>query len=335
MPQTFSFSFVFSRRVMGVLVLAFMIAFNAVADTYPSRPITLIVGYPPGGSTDFVARAVAAKLAEKLGQAVIVENIGGAGGTLGAQKVVSATPDGYTLLLGANNEVVIAKLINKAVRYDPQRDLIPVGLVGSQPMVLVGRANLAQKTTEELIAYAKQPGNRLSFASSGVGTALHLAGEMINQEAGTQILHVPYKGAAPMVTDILGGNIELAVFVLSSAMPHIKSGAMRAYGITERKRSAIAPDIPSLNETKALQGVDINSWFGLFAPAKTPEPVMKRLNAALADALATPDLKAKLSDAGISSMAQPADRATAAAKAFIVVDTARIDRVVRAAKIEQ
>jgi tripartite-type tricarboxylate transporter receptor subunit TctC len=306
----------------------------ALADVYPSKPITLIVGYPPGGSTDLVARTVAPKLSEKLGQPVVIENLGGAGGTLGAQKMISASADGYTLLLGSNNEVVIAKLINKAVRYDPQKDLLPVGLIGSQPMVLVGRANLAPKTADELVAFAKQPGAKLSFASSGVGTALHLAGEMVNQQAGTNILHVPYKGAAPMVSDVLGGNIELAVFVLSSAMPHIKSGAMRAYGITETKRNAIAPDIPTLNESKALAGVDISSWFGLFAPAKTPDPVMKRLNAALADVLALPDVKTKLTEAGVTLMAEPADRATSVAKTFITSDTARIEKVVRAAKIE-
>jgi tripartite-type tricarboxylate transporter receptor subunit TctC len=327
----------FSRSAaLAALGLSIVCAASAVAaDAYPNKPITLIVGYPPGGSTDSVARTVAPKLSEKLGQPVVVENLGGAGGALGAQKVVSAAADGYTLLLGANNEVVIAKLINKAVRYEPQKDLLPIGLIGSQPMVLVGRANLAPKTTDELIAFAKQPESKLSFASAGVGTALHLAGEMVNQQAGTKILHVPYKGAGPMVADILGGNIELAVFVLSSAMPHIKSGTVRAYGITETKRNAIAPDVPTLSESKALTGVDISSWFGLFAPAKTPEPVVKRLNAALADVLAMPDVKSKLTESGVTLMAETADRATAAAKTFIASDTARIEKVVRAAKIEQ
>ncbi len=328
---------IFSRTVaFAALALSLACAVSAAAaDVYPSKPITLIVGYLPGGSTDLVARTIAPKLSEKLGQPVVIENLGGAGGTLAAQKVVSSAADGYTLLLGANNEIVIAKLINKAVRYEPQKDLQPVGMIGSQPMVLVGRANLAPKTTDELIAFAKQPGAKLSFASSGVGTALHLAGEMVNQQAGTDILHVPYKGAAPMVSDILGGNIELAVFVLSSAMPHIKSGAMRAYGITETKRNAVAPEIPTLNESKALAGLDISSWFGLFAPAKTSEPVMKRLNIALADVLNMPDVKSKLAEASVTLMVATADRSTAAAKTFITNDTARIEKVVRAAKIEQ
>ncbi len=319
---------------LAAAAIAAVLAVNSGADVYPSKAIALLVGYPPGGSTDLVARTVAPKLAEALGQPVVIENLGGAGGALAAQKLVNATPDGYTLLLGANNEVVIAKLVNKAVRYEPQKDLLPIGLIGSQPMVLVGRPNLGPKTPEELIAYAKQPGNKLAFASSGVGTALHVAGEMVNQQAGIKILHVPYKGAGAMVSDLLGGNIELGVFVLSSALPHIKSGAMRAYGITETKRNAVAPDIPALSETKALEGVDISSWFGLFAPANTPEPVMKRLNSALAQVLASADVKAKLADAGVTLMAQPADRATATAKAFIAADTARIDKVVRAAKID-
>jgi tripartite-type tricarboxylate transporter receptor subunit TctC len=322
------------RSHLAAIAFAALLSFNASADAYPSKAITLLVGYPPGGSTDLVARTVAPKLAEALGQPVVIENLGGAGGTLAAQKMVNATADGYTLLLGANNEVVIAKLVNKAVRYEPQKDLLPVGLIGSQPMVLVGRPNLGPKTPDELIAFARQPGNKLAFASSGVGTALHVAGEMVNQQAGTKILHVPYKGAGAMVSDLLGGNIELGVFVLSSALPHIKSGAMRAYGITETRRNAVAPDIPALSETKALEGVDISSWFGLFAPAATPEPVMKRLNAALAQALTTTEVKAKLADAGVTLMAQSADRATATAKAFIAADTARIDKVVRAAKID-
>ncbi len=323
-----------TRSRLTAAIVTALLAINASADVYPSKPVTLLVGYPPGGSTDLVARTVAPKLADALGQPVVIENLGGAGGTLAAQKMVNAAADGYTLLLGANNEVVIAKLVNKAVRYEPQKDLLPVGLIGSQPMVLVGRASLAPKTANELIAYAKQPGSKLAFASSGVGTALHVAGEMINQQAGIKMLHVPYKGAGAMVSDLLGGNIELGVFVLSSALPHIKSGAMRAYGITETRRNAVAPDIPTLNETKGLEGVDISSWFGLFAPSSTPEPVMKRLNVALAQVLASPDVKSKLADAGVTLMAQSADRATATTKAFIAADTARVEKVVRAAKID-
>jgi tripartite-type tricarboxylate transporter receptor subunit TctC len=267
---------------------------------YPTKPITLIVGYPAGGSVDLAARTLAAGLSKGLGQAVVVENAAGAGGTIGAQKAVNAAADGYTLLLGTNSEIAIAKLTNGAIKYDGLKDLAPIGLIGTQPMLLVARTGLGIKTTDELLTMAKKAPGKLTYASSGVGTPLHLAGEMVNQIGGVQLLHVPYKGAAQMTTDILGGNVDLAMFVLSSALPHVKSGKVVALGITESKRSPAAPDIATLNESKALDGLDMGIFFGVFAPAKTDRAIITRLEKEMMATLAEPEVAKKLGEAGLN-----------------------------------
>ncbi len=263
-----------------------------------AKPITLVVGYPPGGSTDFTARALGAELSRKLGQTVVIENVGGAGGTIGAQKVAAAAPDGYTLLLGSNNEMAISKLVNPAVRYDPLRDFTPIGLVASQPMVLVASAKSGVKTTDEFLKAAKASPGKFSYGSSGVGTALNLAGEMVKQASGVFVVHIPYRGVAPLANDLLGGQLDYGVFVLSSGLPHIKSGKVVALGITEGKRSAAAPGVPSLSEHPLLKNVDINSWFGLWAPAGLPAATSQKLQQALAESLASADLRKKFEDSG-------------------------------------
>jgi tripartite-type tricarboxylate transporter receptor subunit TctC len=292
--------FVFYRSVQ--LFLAGVAAFGMTTAhaQYPTKPITLIVGYPAGGSVDLAARTLAAGLSKGLGQAVVVENAAGAGGTIGAQKAVNAAADGYTLLLGTNSEIAIAKLTNSAVKYDGLKDLAPIGLIGTQPMLLVARTGLGVKTTDELLTMAKKAPGKLTYASSGVGTPLHLAGEMVNQIGGVQLLHVPYKGAAQMTADILGGNVDLAMFVLSSALPHVKSGKVVALGVTESKRSPAAPDIATLNESKALDGLDMGIFFGLFAPAKTDRAIIARLEREMMVALADPEAVKKLSESGVN-----------------------------------
>ncbi len=267
---------------------------------YPSKPVTVLVGYPAGGSTDLAARTIAAELGKRMGQPFVVENIGGAGGTIGAQKAVSAAADGYTLLLGTNSEIAIAKLTNAAIKYDGSKDLQPIGLIGTQPMLLAAKVGLGVKTTDELIALAKSSPGKLNYGSAGVSTPLHLAGEMINQTGSVQLNHVPYKGAAPMTADLLGGNIELGMFVLSSGLPHVKSGKLIALGITESKRSSSAPDIPTLNESKALEGLDMGIFFGLFAPAKTDRAIVARLEKEMIAALGDAEVVKKLSDSGVN-----------------------------------
>lgn len=297
---------------------------------YPNKPITLVVGYPPGGSTDLTARLVGAELAKKLGQTVIVDNVGGAGGALGAQKVMQAPPDGHTLLLGSNNEMAIAGLVNTSLKYDPLRQFTPIGLVASQPMVLVASSRTGIKTVEQFIEQSKRNPGKFSYGSSGVGTALHLAGEMVKESAGVFVVHVPYRGVAPLTTDLLSGQLEFGVFVLSSGLPHIKSGKVFALGTTESKRSAAAPEIAPLADNAALRKVDIGSWFGLWGPAGMAAPLVRKLQTALTETLALPALQQKLAEAGAST--------AIAATALAGYQAAEIDkykRIVDFAKIKE
>jgi tripartite-type tricarboxylate transporter receptor subunit TctC len=297
---------------------------------YPSKPVTLVVGYPPGGSTDLTARLVGAELAKQLGQTVIIDNVGGAGGALGAQKVLNAPADGHTLLLGANNEMAIAGLVNPALRYDPVRQFTPIGLVASQPMVLVASNRSGVKDIQQFVEQVKRSPGRFSYGSSGVGTALNLAGEMVKKSAGLFIVHIPYRGVAPLTSDLVGGQLEFGVFVLSSGLPHIRSGKVVALGTTEARRSAVTPDIPALSEHPALRDVDIASWFGLWGPAGLPPAVTQRLQAALAEALATPELRKRLAEAG-ASMA-PAGKALGP---FQMSEIEKYRRIVDFAKIRE
>ncbi len=270
----------------------------AQSTNYPNRPITLVVGYPPGGSTDLTARVLGEHMARTLGQPVVIENVGGAGGALGAQKVAQAAADGHTLLLGSNNEMAIAGLVNSALRYDPLKHFSPVGMVASQPMVLVASPRAGMPDVASFIERVKQNPGKFSYGSSGIGTGLNLAGEMVKQAAGLFIVHIPYRGVGPLTTDLIGGQLELGVYVLSSGLPQIKAGKVVALGVTERERSPVAPDIPALAETPSLRTVDIGTWFGLWGPAGLPAPVTQRLRAALADALKAPALVEKLTASG-------------------------------------
>lgn len=317
------------RRTLA-LGLSALAALPALAQEapYPTRPITLVVGYSPGGSVDLVARAVAPELARRLGQQVVVENVAGAGGTLGAAKVAAARPDGYTLLMGSPSEVGINQLISKSARYDGLQDLTAVGMIGAQPLVLVAhpRTGLSDATAFQAFA-ARQPG-KFSYASSGNGTPLHLAGELIKREGGVDLLHVPYRGATQMVTDLLGGQVDFAVFVLSSALPHIREGRMKAIGLTTRQRSAAAREIPTLAETQRFAAVDIGVWFGLFAPAKTPAPVVARLQRELREVLRLPEVSGRLEGSGVT-MTPDLD-----APRFVRDEVERFRRIVEFARIE-
>ena len=276
------------RRTALACGIALLVAGSAFADAaYPNKPITMVVGYPPGGSTDLVARMVGTELANRLGQPVVIENLGGAGGAIGAQKVAKAAADGYTIMVGANKELAIARLINKSVKYNIQ-DFTAIGMVASQPLVLVASQKAGVKNTAEFIAaVAKNPG-KFSYGSSGVGTSLHLAGEMIKEQGKLFMTHIPYRGVAPLTNDLMGNNLEYGVFVLSSGLPHIKSGKVIALGTTEATRSAATPDIPAISESAQYKNVDIGVWFALMAPAHLPKPVFDKLKKALNEALQAP-----------------------------------------------
>lgn len=319
-----------SIRRLCVLALALPLLAHAQADFPAAKPITLVVGYPPGGSTDLVGRIVATELAKRLGQSVVVENVGGSGGTIGAQKVANAAADGYTLLLGTNNEMAIAKLIQSSVRYDPANDFTPIGLIASQPMVLVASTKSGVRTIGDFVALTRKHPGKYSFGSSGVGSALHLAGEMVKESAGLFIVHIPYRGVAPLTTDLVGGQLEFGVFVLSSGLPQIRSGKVVALGITETKPSKVAPEIPPLATDAALRKVDISSWFGVWGPSRLPAPVVNRLRAALAETLATPEVRVKLEENG-ATLASPNAQLAAVQRD----ETAKYAQIVKFANIRE
>jgi tripartite-type tricarboxylate transporter receptor subunit TctC len=302
----------------------------AQTDSYPSKPITIVVGYPPGGSTDLTGRVLGAELAKKLGVPVVIENLGGAGGAIGAQKVASAAPDGYTLLVGANNEIAIKRLVAPAsVKYEA-KDFTPLGLIASQPMVLVASAKTGVKNLDEFMKTVKANPGKFSYGSSGVGTALHLAGEMVKDQGNMFMVHIPYRGVAPLTNDLLGNNLEFGVFVLSSGLPQIKAGKVVALGTTERKRAAATPDVPALAEHPALKNIDIASWFALMAPAKLPEPVAAKLKKALADSLQSPELRKKLEDSGSAIAPLNVDMPK-----FLADETAKYKKIVDFAGIKE
>jgi tripartite-type tricarboxylate transporter receptor subunit TctC len=301
----------------------------AQRDVFPDRPITIVVGYPPGGSTDLTGRAVADQLGKKLGATVVVENASGAGGAIAAQKVSKAAPDGYTLLVGANNEIAINRLVSSAVKYS-YKDFTPIGLIGYQPMVLVASTHSGVKNVDEFLKAAKARPGRYSYGSSGVGTALHLAGEMLKQQAGVFLTHIPYRGVAPLTTDLIGGSLEYGVFVLSSGLPHIRSGKVIALGLTEKQRSPSAPDIPALAEHPALKNMDISVWFALMAPPGLPEPVAAKLRKALAEVLQAPEFRNKLEDTGARIAAPGIDMPR-----FLAAEDAKYRRIVDFAKIKE
>lgn len=322
----------FARPWLALLSLcAASIGLPALAqtDNYPSRPINIVVGYPPGGSTDLTGRVVAAALAKSLNATVVVENIGGAGGAIGAQKVLAAPPDGYTLLVGANNEVAINRLVSSSIKYQWQ-DFTPIGLIASQPMVLVASTRMGVKNTDEFLRLVKTRPGQFSYGSSGVGTALHLAGEMVKEQAGIFMTHIPYRGVAPLANDLLGNTLEFGVFVLSSGLPHIRSGKVVALGTTEKARSKVTPDIPALAEHPVLKNTDISSWFVLMGPGKLPESVQARLKKALAEALQNPELRSKLEASGSTVAASQPDMVK-----FLRDETAKYQRIVDFAKIRE
>jgi len=301
----------------------------AQSGPYPSRPITMLIGYPPGGSTDLTGRTVADELARILKTTVVVENLGGAGGALAAQKLIAAPADGYTLMVGANNELIINQHINRQIKYDGLKDFTPIGLVASQPLVLVASPKAGVKTTAEFVEKVRRQPGQFSYGSSGVGTSLHLAGELVKERAGLDLVHVPYRGVAPLTTDLLGNTIEYGVYVLSSGLPHIRAGKVTALGTTEAKRSALTPDIPALSEHPAMKDIDVSTWFMLVGPPGLPQPVVQTLQTALDEALKAPALRQKLEASGSTVVnAQPDLRA------FMTAESAKFKRMAEVAKIE-
>jgi tripartite-type tricarboxylate transporter receptor subunit TctC len=250
----------------------------AEQSAYPGRPITMVVAFAAGGSSDVLARAVADAMSQDLGQAVAVDNRPGAAGNIGAEAVAHAAPDGYTILFGTNGTLGIGPALYKNLRYDPFHDLAPVGLLHKLPLLLIVNPQVPAQNLSELIAYARANPGKLSFASAGIGSVSHLAGELFKEEAKIDILHVPYKGGGAAMPDLLSGRVSMMLETIPNALPLAKNGEMRAIGVTTKERSSVAPDIPTLAEA-GLPGFDVSAWTGLFVPAGTPVAVIDRLNA--------------------------------------------------------
>jgi tripartite-type tricarboxylate transporter receptor subunit TctC len=272
---------------------------SAMAANWPSQAITMVVPYPPGGPTDIVARVVAQGLGEKLNQTVIIDNKAGAGGNIGADLVARAKPDGYTLLVATTAHAINMSLF-KNLNYNTVTSFEPVSPLTEGPLVLVTRPDLGVKSVPELIQKAKQASNPLTFASSGNGQSTHLAAELFNSMAGIKMTHVPYKGSAPAMTDLMGGQVDVMFNTMLSSMPYVKDGKMTALAVTSAKPSPAAPDLPTVGDA-ALKGYEATAWNGLLAPKGTPADVLQKLNAAMKEVLQDPAVKEKFAAQGFAA----------------------------------
>ena len=267
------------------------------AQTYPSKPLRFVVPFAAGGGRDLVARTVAAKLTETLGQTVVVDNRAGAAGTIGTDVVAKSPPDGHTLLLGSSGPLAINPTLYAKLPYDAARDFAPVSLVTVMPFVLVVHPTLPVKSVKELIALAKARPNQLNYGSPGSGSTTHLANELLKSMTGIGIVHVPYKGVAPAATDLISGQVQMMSGDLSTLLPHVRSGRMRALAVTGAKRSTLLPQVPTVAEA-GVEGYEASGWFGVLVPAATPPAIVERLNSAIAKGLAAPDARERLGALG-------------------------------------
>lgn len=266
--------------------------------TYPAKPIKLVVGYAPGGSVDMAARVVADLLAAKLGATVVVDNLTGAAGVLAAQRVVSSPPDGYTLLVGSSNEMAATGLVNPAQKYDPSTDMTPVGLVATAPVLLVAGPKMNVKNLDEFFALLKRNPGKHSYGSSGVGSTLHFAGELIKQRAGVFMTHIPYRGTAALTSDLVGGSLDFAIVSPTAAAPFLQSQRFTALGVTSAKRFPPLPQVPALGEHPLIKGYELSGWFALAAPKGLAPDIAQKLSGALKAGLAEPVFRRRLEDGG-------------------------------------
>lgn len=264
------------------------------ASGWPTKPVKLVVGYAAGGATDVIARLVAVKLGDQLGQPVVVDNRAGANSNVGAEAVARAPADGYTLYVYTIANTINASLYPK-LGYDPVKDFEPIGMIAKIPNILVVNPKLPVKNLADYVRYAKESKDGITFASSGSGSSIHLSGEMFKMQSQLKMLHVPYRGSAPAVTDLLGGQVDSMFDNTPSALPHVQAGKLRAIAITSAQRSPLLPDVPTLAES-GYAGFDVQSWFGLAAPTGTPRPVVEQLNAALNKVLAQPEVRSRLQE---------------------------------------
>ncbi|WP_132979927.1 tripartite tricarboxylate transporter substrate binding protein [Pigmentiphaga sp. D-2] len=307
------------RRALAALCL---MPLPALAGTYPDRPVRVVVPFAVGGAADTVARAVAHKLGEALGQTFIVDNRAGANSMIGSELVARAAPDGYTLLMQLGPPHNTLPFFSRNVPYDPVKDFTPVAMIGTAPQAMVVNAALPVKDLKEFLAYAKARPGKLSYGTSGVGSSQQLGGELLKASTGIDMIHVPYKGGAPALNDVVGGQVPVGILVLSNVLPHVKAGKLRLLGVLQAERAKAAPEVPTLAQA-GLAGFAVpDTWVGLLGPAGMPPAVVEKLRGGIEDALASPDLQERLETAGFEVAAHPSP-ATFASLLASSVDTYR------------
>jgi tripartite-type tricarboxylate transporter receptor subunit TctC len=279
-----------------------LISGPASADTYPNQPIKFVVPFPPGGTTDILARVFAQKMSEAWGQSVVVENRSGAGGIIGTEYVAHAAPDGYTILLGTIGTHAVNTSLYKKLPYDPEKDFAPITLLATLPNLLAINPSLPIANLKELIAYAKANPGKLSFASAGAGTASHLAGEMFRRLAGVDIVHVPYRGSSPALTDLIAGQVSMTFDYMPSALPYVRSGKLRALAVTGLSRAKAAPEIPTMIEG-GLPGFNIVTWYAVFAPKGTPPEIVSKIRNTIATVATAPEIVKRMDDLAVDLVA--------------------------------
>ncbi len=312
-----------------VLLLALTGANAAFAQSaYPTKPIRLINPFPPGGGASIIGRVIAQELTERLGQSVVFDNRGGAGGIIGMEIAARAAPDGYTLTMATASTVTINPLLSK-VPFDPIRDFAPVSHISNVPLILVVHPAVAAKNAGEFIALLKAQPGKLNFASSGKGTISHLAGELFKNSAGVNIVHVPFRGGGPALVDVLGGQIQMNFANILSSLPHVKGGRLRGLAVTSARRSSAIPELPTVAES-GLAGYEVVQWNGLLAPARVPATIVARLNSEIERMLALPEMKSRLSADG----ADPAGGSPEKFSAFIRADIGKWAKVIKSANVQ-
>jgi tripartite-type tricarboxylate transporter receptor subunit TctC len=310
---------------IALVAIASLLAIPAFAQqAYPNRPVRLVVPYPPGGPTDLIGRVVADLLGKRLGQQIIVDNRGGAATVIGAEIAARAAPDGYTLLVATITTLAVTPALQKKLPYDPERDFVPISMLATQPYLLAVTNALPAPSVKQLVAYAKANPGKLSFGSAGVGAGAHLAGEMFKHLAGIDVVHVPYKGTGPAITDLIGGQIAYMFGGISAIHPHVQAGRLRALAVSSAKRSPSLPDMPTVAEG-GVTGYGTNSWNSLVAPRGTPQAVVTRLNADIVAALGQPEVRDRLRSQGIDT--DPGTPAQLAA--HIKSERARFDKLIK------
>lgn len=318
-----------SALLAAGIALAGTFAHAQGSGTYPTRPVRFVVGFLPGGPSDTIARVVGAKLSEGLGQQVVIDNRAGAGGNVSAEIVAAAQPDGHSILLATGGPLVIAPVIGQKVGFDADRDFAAVSTLGDSMSILAAHPSLAANNIRELIALAKAKPGEINYASSGIGTANHLAAELLNSMAGIRLTHVPFRGSGAALPALIGGEVKLGFGPLLPAIPHVKAGRLKAIGVSGIKRSSGAPDIPTIAE-QGLPGFEVNSWYGVYVPSATPAPVIARLNKELVRALSLPDVRERLLRDGV----EPRSSTPAQLHAVVQAEKKLWSRVIKEAGIK-